>query len=288
ADGSAVEAASSFPTFDTIMENSPSLYPAGTSSGVTKAMRVSLAGGNIYIQRVGNQHQYVQNYGNDSNQYWIDMKFFTYRQMYEDVFRALTNGTVSPVDMQSGLKTNILNRVYASFVSFKSNRKVSANDIAVVDNYLGQVADMQRSYASISGSQPFTCDKPPLPGVINNDPAMYIPAYIDLMVVAFKCGLSKYGSFFFEGQGGEGVPNVVLPQGIDFHTAFHGGATLAEHQLKGHVYDRYNRFALDIIANKFIAPMSEQEGDSGRVWGETRARPNRDLAAAVSAPHPCL
>ena len=136
------------PTFDTIIEDSQGVYPsASTPPSVTKALRIDMGqSGWLSYRKVGSVFQSVSTYGKDSYlQQFSDVKPYTVVGMYNDVFKSLTNGTASPAEMTNKLKTNILNRVFGSYQSFKSNRRVSSDDIARLDQHMGFLSDLQRS-----------------------------------------------------------------------------------------------------------------------------------------------
>ena len=265
----AAQSASNRPTFDQYIENSPTLYPATTSPYVTKAIRVSFQQGPTYIQKIGSRTQILPAYGDDAYNPVTENRF-NILTLYNEIFRGLTGGTTPPLaDNTNQMKTTILNRVQEGFNSFKNNRRVSSDDIARVDQHLGFLADLQRSFASVTNPAPVTCQRPAVP-VVTRTQLDFVPRYLDLLVLAFKCNLTKFASVRFEGQSPHWIPGMNIPTGyIDMHDAIHGpGATgnPAIAAVKRSVYESYNRYILDVVANRFLAPMNELEGSTGRTY----------------------
>lgn len=267
--GQILQSATNWPTIDSIIEASPSLYPAGEAT-VTKALRVNFNGGAYFLQKTGTQYQVLPGYGRDINAYYVKKGYYTIQTMYNDIFKQLTNGTGSVADANAGLKTNILNRVHASFVSFRNNRKVSSDDIARVDQHLGHIADLQRSLSASGSLSGISCGAPAVPGNMKQDPNVFIPAYMSLLVLAFKCGLTKFSAMKFEDGNGYHIPGLTLPTGINLHSAIHGNGD-PNSPLKGQVHQAYNRYLLDQIANGFIKPMMELEGNTGKSYLDNMA-----------------
>ena len=102
------------PTLDTIIEGSEAVYPAAsTGANVTKALRASLGPADLFYQRSGSNVQVMPVFRRNNIQ-----------NFYNEVFSSLTNGTAQPVDFSNQLKSNILNRVFGSFRSFRNNRRI--------------------------------------------------------------------------------------------------------------------------------------------------------------------
>ncbi len=258
------------PTFDTAIEDSPTIYPSTTPASITKALRVDLDMSNyLSVRKVGDAFQSVIPYGFDQNGYYTAVKYYTLPVMYTDVFSALTNGTTSPPDMTNDLKTNILNRVYQSYLSFKSSRKISSDDRARVDQHMGYISDLQKSL-NVSFPQPGSCTKPSNPGP-TLDPLLINQLYLDLLAVAFKCGLTKLGVMKFEGQDPKWLPGLVLPEGTGLHGAIHGGTTQDLWTLKRHAHTTYDRYNYNMIASRFLNSMNEPDGSTGRTYLDNMA-----------------
>lgn len=254
----------SCPTFDTVLEDSPSLYPSSTPSSVTKAIRIDF-GGSSSIRKVGSTYQGVIPYGFDRNNYFNAVKYYTLPVMYADVFGALTNGTAVASDMTNQFKTNILNRVYQSFASFKSSRKISSRDLAYLDQHMGFLADLQRTL-SVNSPAP-ACSKPNAP-ISTVDPLIHIPFYIDLLSVAFKCGLTNVGVVGFEAQDPRWLPGLNLPEGYDVHGAMHGGNSPADWVIKRNAHSSYDKYNYNESAGRFLNNLNQFEGNSGRTYIE--------------------
>lgn len=261
--GNVVVSPDNCPTFDTLIDSSSSVYPASTPATVTKAMRVDFASnGFTLVRKVGSTFQSVPTYGCDHLKYWYDTKYYTLPVFYNDIFQGLTNGTVSPVDTTNQLKTNILNRVYQSFVSYKSNRKISSEDLSRMDQHLGFLSDIQKGLSVVPVTN--ACAKPGQP-IYSLDPLVYTPLYMDLMAIAFKCGLSKYGSMYFDGSDPAWLPGLTLPAGLGLHGAIHG-SNANELPYKRHAYETFNGYGLNTIASRFLAPLNVIEGNTGRTY----------------------
>lgn len=267
--GNIVQGPDNFPTFDTILEASLALYPSTTPSNVRKAVRVWLQhGGNGYLQKVGTQIQRVPSYGNDDFNY--NQQRYTSAslpRLYTDVFGSLTNGTVPPQDMTNLTKTNILNRVHASYTSFRSNRRISSDDLARVDQHLSLISDLQRRYTSTQSSGS-ACTVPSSPLATISDPTVFTPIYLSLMALAFKCNLTKVGSLYFDSHDPRWLPGLSLGAAPDFHAGIHGDHGVA---VKENCYRTYNKWGMDQIATHFLASLNEQEGNSGRTYLDNMA-----------------
>lgn len=248
------------PTFDTVIEDSPTVYPTTTSAAVTKAIRIDLdSSGWVSHRKIGSSLQFVQPYGSNK-----DQKALFVTGMYEEVFKSLTNGTVTSADTTNKLKTNILNRAFESFKSFKSSRKISSDDIARIDQHMGFLSDIQNglnAVTNITGS----CSLPGAP-TTNNDPFVLNPLYLDLLAVAFKCGLTKLGVMKFEGQDALWLPGLSLPQGMGLHGGMHGGGTADLWALKRNAYTSYNQYIYNTVASRFLNAMNVPEGTTGRTY----------------------
>lgn len=242
-----------YPTMDTIIEASRAVYPNSTSINVRKALRVNFNDLTIFYQKVGNSIQALPDYQGSEIQ-----------TFYNDVFAALTCGTVQPVDQTNQLKSNILNRVHESFTSFKNNRRISADDRARLDQHMGFLSDLQRSYASIvpPPAQGDYCVKPSAPGNVGGDPSVYVGVYMDLLAAAFKNNLSKFGTMYFEAHDPRWMPGLNI-NGNVMHEAMHGdfGAT---YQINS--YQNWWRYNMNLIASRFLTHLDTEEGSTGRTY----------------------
>ncbi len=253
------------PTFDTLMEDSAYVYPIDTPANMTKAIRVDFDPGWLSTRKVGAEYQRLVAYGFDGNNYYNGQKFYTLPVMYANVFGSLTNGSVGAADMTNKLKSNILNRVFQSYTTFKSNRKISSQDIATVDQHMGFLADLQRTLNSTP--PPPICQKPNDPGS-SLSAMVYTPLYIDLLSVAFKCGLTKIGAFKFEGQNPQWLPGLSLPDGTDVHGAIHGGNTQDLWTLKRHAHTTFDKHNYNLCIGRFLQNLDQIEGTTGRTYGD--------------------
>ena len=263
--GALVTGSDSVPTFDSVIDSSLSVYPTSTPSYVTKGIRVGFSGAPAqYLRKVGNTYQPIPYYGYDANTYYNQERYYTLPVLYNEVFRGLTSGTTAPTDTTNLLKTNILNRVFNSYISFRTNRRISADDRSRLEQHMAFISDLQRRLISIAPPATLTCNRPNDPPT-TLDPLVFTPLYVDLLAIAFKCGLTKFGAMYFDSHSPSWLPGLSLPQGLELHGAIHGIET-AELPHKRHAFEVYHRYALDLIANRFLAPLNELEGNSGRTY----------------------
>lgn len=241
------------PTLDTVLEVCPSVYPANTPINVRRAIRIAPEHGAHFYQKVGGVISSVPHYGG-----------YDLRQFYIDTFGSLTNGTTPPQDFSNQVKSNILNRVMESFSSFRNGPRISAEDQARLDQHMDFLSDLQRSYAS---TQPpvITCNRPADPGNISGtDYVTYNRMYMDLLAIAFRCGITKVGVFSFEGHDPQWIPTLDT-QGRGMHAVMHGEGGGA---LQLAVKTQWWRYFADMIADRFVAPLQEMEGNTGKSYIE--------------------
>lgn len=242
-----------YPTIDTVLEASKTLYPDSTPASVRKAIRVDLLGaGGLFYQKVGSSVQVVPGYNSTG-----------LTKFYNEVFSGLTGGTTTPSDNTNQLKSNILNRVFGAYTDFKNSRRISADDKARLDQHMGYISDLQKSLsAAVPPSTP-TCTKPNAPGS-PVDPAVYNALYLDLLAQAFKCGLTKVGVMAFEGHDPQWIPGLS-GLGTNVHDAMHGGVGNAKQQI---AYEVWWRYFTNLIADRFLAPLDVQEANTGKTYIE--------------------
>jgi Protein of unknown function (DUF1552). len=240
-----------YPTIDTVFEASKTLYPDSTPSNVRRAIRVDLLGaGGLFYKKVGSAVQVLPGYNSNG------LKTF-----YNEVFSGLTSGTTAPVDNTAQLKSNILNRVYSAYSDFKNGRRISADDKARLEQHMGYISDLQKSLAQATPA--ITCAKPNDPGA-PVDPALYNALYMDLLATAFKCGLTKVGVMTFEGHDPQWIPGLS-GLGTNVHDAMHGSKGDAAQRTS---YEVWWRYFTNLIADRFLAPLDVQEGNTGRTYIE--------------------
>lgn len=87
--------------------------------------------------------------------------------------------------------------------------------------------------------------------------------YLNLMALAFKCNLTKFGILYFDSHDPYWLPGLNLGGAPGFHAGIHGdhGSTVKES-----CYRTYNKWGMDQIATHFLASLNEQEGNSGRTY----------------------
>jgi hypothetical protein len=243
-----------FPTIDSVLEASSTLYPSTTTAAnVRKAIRASLGGGGLFYEKVGDRIQGLPTY-----------ERYTLPNFYNEVFGSLTGGTVPPQDLTNQFKSNILNRVHSSFASFRGNRRISSDDRARLTQHMDYISDIQRSFASLVPPAGNSCSSPTEPPEsARNNSLQATRAYLDLMAVAFKCGLTKVGAFAFDAHDPQWIPDLSFLNGQGFHGAVHGDFGAQNQQMALTNWWRYNA---DLIADRFLAPLDEQEGATGRTY----------------------
>lgn len=239
-----------YPTLDTVLEASKTLYPDSTPANVRKAIRVDLLSGSLFYQKVGTSVQLVPAYSTNG------LKSF-----YNEVFSGLTAGTTTPADNTNQLKSNILNRVYGAYTDFKNGRRISADDKARLDQHMGYISDLQKSLTVAAPT--LTCTKPNDPGA-PVDPALLNGLYLDLLAAAFKCGLTKVGTMAFEGQDPQWIPGMSSGLGgTVVHEAMHGTAGTVKQRL---AFETWWKYFTNLIADRFLAPLDVQEGNTGNTY----------------------
>ncbi|CAE78633.1 DUF1552 domain-containing protein [Bdellovibrio bacteriovorus] len=239
-----------FPSIESVLESSKTLYPDSTPAYVRKAIRVGLLGAGLFYQKVGSGVQVIPHYED-----------WTIRNFYNEVFGSLTAGTTAPADNTNELKSNILNRVFGAYTGFKNSRKISAEDKARLEQHMGYISDLQKSLGQVAPTP--TCSKPADPGSVS-DPALCNRIYLDLLAVAFKCGLTKVGVMAFEGQDPQWIPGLS-GLGTNVHDAMHGSAGNA---IQKTAYEVWWRYFTNLIADRFLAPLNVEEGVTGRTYLE--------------------
>lgn len=240
------------PTADQVFENSPTLYPQGTSLNVRKAIRIGLGGGNIFNHKVAGAMVRPPIY-----------EGYQIQNFYNDVFASLTGGTTPVNDLTNQRKSNILNRIMGSYSSFSGNRRISSEDRTRVTTHLDLLSDLQKNFAQLAQTQPqITCTRPAAPGNIGGAPTEYTRMYLGLLAVAFRCGLTKFGTIMFDAHDPQWIPNLGI---TDFHGAIHGGQG-APIQLSA--FQRWYRYYGNLIADNFLAPLDQLEGTTRKTYIE--------------------
>jgi hypothetical protein len=239
-----------FPTLDTVLESSRTLYPTNTPSTVRKAVRVNLLGTSLFYQKVGNSVQTVPGYAS-----------YQLQNMYNEVFAGLTGGTTAPADNTNQLKSNILNRVFGSYTDFRNNRRISSEDRARLDQHMSYISDLQNSLNAAAPPQAPTCARPNDPGQ-PVDPRLYNQLYMDLLATAFRCGQTKVGVMALEAHDPQWIPGLNT-LGVNVHDAIHGAAGNAIQQ---RAFQTWWTYFADMIADRFLAPLDVIEGNTGRTY----------------------
>ncbi len=239
-------------TFDFPVETSPTVY-SGAASNVTKSIRIDLDGCWTFVQKTGTRstNPGAYDYGN-------------IQAMYNTVFGSLTNQTVAPTDLTNVQKTNILNRVFPAFQSFKNNRKISSEDKLRLDQHLSFLSDLQKSVQAVAQPPSIACTKP----ASNFSGATKLQInqlYVDLLVAAFKCGLTQFASFNFEAQDPSWMPGYTAVAGEGFHGLMHGAAGIPA---QNNAYKTYHQFGYNLVADRFLSAMNVEEGSSGRTYAD--------------------
>ncbi len=241
------------PTFDTVVEASRTVYPTTTPSSVRKVMRVNTAGGEAFYQKVGSSIQGLPNYAG-----------YQISNFYNEVFGSLTGGTVPVQDLTNQFKSNILNRVHASFVSFRGNRRISSEDRARLDQHMTYISDQQSSFANMQPppAPSASCVRPTLANDVQNNPVLYHNMYFDLLSLAFRCNVSKMGVMLMDAHDPQWIPSLNLG-GVGMHGAIHGEFG---NDIQLRAFRNWWGYFANLIADRFLAPLDVQEGNTGRTY----------------------
>ena len=238
-------------SFDYLVELSPTVYP-NASPSITKSIRIDLDGCWTYVQRTGTLSVNPGAY-----------EYGDVLRMYNAVFASLTNQSVSSGDLTNVRKTNILNRIFPAFQSYKTNRKISSEDRVRLDQHLGFLTDLQKSLSVVVQAPSLSCNKPATPVLTGSTRMQINNLYVDLMVTAFKCGLTQFGSMNFEAQDPSWLPGYT--GGPGFHGAMHGALGIAA---QNNAYQSMHKFGYDLIADRFLTPLNVEEGATGRTYAD--------------------
>ena len=242
-----------FPSIDTIFEASSSLYPSSTPTNVKKVIRLDNGDIESSFKKVGSQIVPVPGYTGPV-------------QIYKDLFSNLSGGAPVEVDPSLKLKKSILNKVFLSFSSVRSSRRISSEDKLRLDEHMGLISDLEKKISSTSTvGTSASCSKPTAPTVDGN--------YLDLnklslqlMSLAIKCGLSKVFVTDYEGHVGSGVS--VLPKNVSFHNGIihnNEGQNYTDAQINDY-FNAWMKWHLDLIAENFLNALDVEEGVSGRTY----------------------
>ena len=237
-------------SFDFPVEISPTVY-SGAASNVTKSIRIDLDGCWTYVQKTGTRSVNPGAYDYGSIQ-----------AMYNSVFGSLTNNTVPTQDLTNVQKTNILIRVFPAFQSFKNNRKISSEDKLRLDQHLSFLSDLQKSVTTVVQPPSASCTKP-ASNFLGATKLQINQLYVDLLVAAFKCGLTKFASFNFEAQDPFWLPGYT--SGGGFHGTMHGEKGIAA---QNNAYTSYHQFGYNLVADRFLSALNVEEGSSGRTYAD--------------------
>lgn len=242
-----------FPSIDTVIESSPTVYPSSTATNVKKVIRLDNSDIQSSYKKVGNDVIEVPGYIGPV-------------QIFKDLFSNLANTPPTGVDPTQKLKKSILNRVFSSYVDVRSSRRISSEDKLRLEEHMTLISELEKKIASTSvvGTSS-TCTKPATPTTDGN----YLESNrlsLQLMSLAIKCGLSKVFVTDFEGHVGSGITG--LPSGVSFHNGI-------IHNNEGHNYtdaqinDYYNiwmKWHLDLVAENFLNLLDVSEGNTGRTY----------------------
>jgi hypothetical protein len=248
------ESQGGFPTLDTVIESSSTVYPQNTPLHVRRALRVGANYHSDFYRKVGQSVERVGSYHDN-----------LVRRFYSEVFGSLTtqnqNATPPPT---SPLKANVLNQVYEAYARLQNNQRISQDDRARLTQHMDYISDIQRSFTGLTGGglSP-TCSRPADPGNVV-DPARCYPLYMDLLSLAFRCGLTQFSVMKFASHNPSWIPGLNTG-GRNFHDVMHGdgGATL-QYNAKLHWW----RYFANMIADRFLSPLQQEDGNSGRSYLE--------------------
>lgn len=240
-----------FPTIDSIIERSSSVYPNGTPQNITRAIRLNTQRGLVFFyDKVGSSIEAETSYLAED-----------YVRFFNDVFNGLTVGSTQPRDYTNSLKSNILNRVYKSYGSFKGNRRISSTDKDRLTEHMDIISDLQRSFASVGPTvtADASCNNISTP-TSTSDVLKQVHIYLDLYALAVKCNLSR--CFISRIQFLREIPGLQR-YGENVHGTIHGDDGAAA-QL--YAYRTMQTYAANDIAERILKPLDQEEGSTGRTY----------------------
>ncbi len=245
-----------FPSIDTIMEASPTLYPGTTPTTVRKVIRCDNGDLLSSYKKVGSNIVHVPGYPDPI-------------AMYNDLFSALTEpGAPTPApDSTMTIRSTILNNIFSSFQTVRNSRKISSEDKTRLDEHLGLLNELQKKFNSNIVTVPIlnTCTKPTRP-VWNGSYTQLNQINLQLMALAMKCGVSKVGLVDFAGHGMYGIPG--LPTNFSLHNGiFHNveGANYSSSQIND-FYVVWMKWHIDQIATNFLNILDVEEPGTNRTY----------------------
>lgn len=250
-----------YPTIDTVIEGSATVYPAGIPN-MTRAVRLAWRQDDLGIRFFKKSGGVVSEVGPTTSP--VDL--------YNRLFGALTGGTVPVTDTSNLLKSNIMNRVFSAYQSFKNSRKIAAEDFARLDEHMTMVSDLQTQYKNLGTTTTApVCVKPAAPGGGYGAPLYSI--FFDLLALAFKCDLTRYAVISLQDSlDGLVLPGCEVPAGRDMHMwAMHGpesqnGTIAGGGYMKRQYVQAWKGYYYNLVANRFLAPLNTMEGNTGRTY----------------------
>lgn len=242
-----------FPSIDTMMEASATLYPSSTPSNVKKVIRFDNSDIQSSYKKVGSSIVEVPGYDGVV-------------QMFKDLFSTLSSDPAPPVDTSLAMKKSILNKVYSSYVDARGNRKISSEDKSRLDEHMTLISDLEKKISSsvVIGVGP-SCSKPATPAGNISYTQMNTVA-LQLMAMSVKCGLSKVFVTDFAGHSTYGIPG--LPTDINIHNGiFHNneGHIFTDAQINDY-YAIWKKWHMDLIADQFLTTLNVQEPGTDRTY----------------------
>lgn len=241
-----------YPTVDSIVERS-GLYSDNTPASVQKAIRTTVSHGGFYEVNGGQLQQ---------------LSPFDRRDLldfYDQVFSSLAPGSQQQQISTSQLKADILSGVTESYNSFRNGRRISSDDRARLDQHMDYISDLQRSLSSIADAPVISCDQPQRPEQRYDDDPMELGArYMQLLAVAFRCGITRFGIMRFEDHNPRWLPGLNI--GNDgVHGCIHGDHGVTK---KVNAFHSYWRYATNAVAQNFLSLLDTEEAETGRTYLE--------------------
>jgi hypothetical protein len=257
-----------WPSIDTVMESSPTLYPASTPAGTVKVLR-SVTSANF-------ESPFNPSCVRSAGKVTSVPGFTNPVQLFNSVFSALSAapgdagvsdaGTMA-ADRSPSLKKAVLNNVYAAYVDARNNRRISAADKERLEDHLQMISDLQNQLRAStttdggSSNKPSVdCTKPAAPGTTLTY-AEIVQMCFKLSALAMRCGLTKVGVLSGAGHNNIGLPGLPA-------TGYHNGvvhSSLPPDQ-KSAYYVVYAKFHLDAMADNFLSLLDVEEAGTGRTY----------------------
>lgn len=245
-----------FQSIDTVLEDSSMVYPEGTPAEVIRAIRINMSG----MKRIDPNSELIASHSSFAK---VDPAYERPLQLYQALF-----GSIDEDPQDSGpdpLEAGVISRVFESYRSARASRRISNNDRHRLDEHLDHLRDVESRIRA--GRIELACAIPDAPADGRNLPyRQTTEAYLKLMAMAIKCGLTKVQMMGFRGHsiGAETIPG--LPDNSHLHNdVLHNEHNYSNAQV-GEYYVSWKKWYMDMVAEHFIAPLDVEDSNTGRTF----------------------